>query len=149
MGYRGNILKASESNTDFRRVLYSTDRTQLVVMSVGVGEDIGMEVHDLDQVLVFVSGQGDTILEGSKAPVGPGDAVVVPAGAMHNVLNTGDEPLKLYTIYAPPEHADGTVHKTREEAELAEAQEHAHAAEGQVAAPAGPTFTVGSLRGQG
>lgn len=150
MSYRTNIMKAAESNSDFRRVLYTTNRTQLVLMSVGVGEDIGMEVHDLDQVLVFVSGQGETILEGEKAPVGPGDVVVVPAGAAHNFVNTGDEPLKLFTVYAPPEHAAGTVHKTRAEADAAEAEEHARSQPKDSAQVINPVvgFTVGSLRGK-
>lgn len=144
MSYRTNILKAAENNTDFRRVLYTTERSQLVLMSVGVGEEIGLETHDLDQVLVFVSGQGETILEGERAPIGGGDVVVVPAGVAHNFVNTGTVPLKLFTVYAPAEHEAGTIHQTKAEADLAEAAEHAE----EAAAKTTRGFTVGSLRGE-
>lgn len=145
MSFRTNLFQAAEDNTDFRRVLYTTDRSQLVLMSVGVGEEIGLETHDLDQVLVFVSGQGETILEGERAPIGAGDVVVVPAGAPHNFINTGTVPLKLFTVYAPPEHAPGTIHQTKAEADLAEAEEHAREAAGPSSTQG---FTVGSLRGE-
>ena len=120
-------------------MLFTTERTQLVLMSVLPGDDIGLETHDLDQVLCFVSGSGYSVLGGKRNPVGPGTVVVVPAGVEHNFVNTGNEPLKLFTVYAPPEHADGTVHRTKAEADAAEAAEHA-------AKEAGNAFTVGSLR---
>lgn len=136
MAYQTKITDAVRANTDFRRVLFTTAKTQLVLMNVKPGEDIGLETHHLDQVLVFVSGQGKAILNGKESQIGPGDVVVVPEGTEHNFINTGSEPLKLYTVYAPPEHADGTVHRTKAEAEAAEAAEHGGA----------PGFTVGSLR---
>ncbi|MFN7130467.1 MAG: cupin domain-containing protein [Myxococcales bacterium] len=139
MGYQVNVHDATLANEDFRRVLYTTDKTQLVVMSVLPGEDIGLETHDLDQVLVFVSGTGEALLNGQRSPIKPGDVVVVPTGTEHNFINTGDEPLKLYTVYSPPEHPPGTVHLTRADAERAEAMEHAE--KRQLSA-----LTVGSLR---
>jgi len=140
MSYSTDIQRAATENDDFRRVLYTTERTQLVLMSVQPGDDIGLEIHDLDQVLCFVSGTGYSVLAGKRSPVGPGTVVVVPAGTEHNFVNTGSEPLKLFTVYAPPEHPDGTVHRTRAEAEAAEAAEHAAKAQ------QGGGFTVGSLR---
>lgn len=140
MSYSTDIFEAARKNEDFRRVLFTTERTQLVLMSVNPGDDIGLEVHHLDQVLVFVSGTGYSLLDGKRGPIGPGTVVVVPAGTEHNFVNTGDEPLKLFTVYAPPEHPDGTVHRTKAEAEAAEAAEHAGAGQ------PGYSFTVGSLR---
>lgn len=142
MSYTADIQALSESNTDFRRVLYTTDRTQLVLMAVQPGDDIGMEVHDLDQVLVFTSGKGESILDGERRPLGAGTVVVVPAGVNHNIVNTGTEPLKLFTVYAPPEHAYGTIHRTKAEADAAEAEEHGHKAPERVSSG----FTVGSLK---
>jgi mannose-6-phosphate isomerase-like protein (cupin superfamily) len=141
MGYVTDIRRAALENEDFRRVLYTTERTQLVLMSVRPGDDIGLETHDLDQVLGFVAGTGYSLLNGKRAPIGPGTLVVVPAGTEHNFVNTGAEPLKLYTVYAPPEHPDGTVHRTKAEAEAAEAAEHGHGER-----KSGHSFTVGSLR---
>jgi mannose-6-phosphate isomerase-like protein (cupin superfamily) len=138
-GYQTQIIEAAKANDDFRRVLHTTARTQLVLMSVLPGEDIGLETHDLDQVLVFVSGQGTALLDGRESPIHAGDVVVVPEGVEHNFVNTGSEPMKLYTIYSPPEHPHGTVHRTRAEAEAAEAAEHGGAS-------SRPGFTVGSLR---
>jgi mannose-6-phosphate isomerase-like protein (cupin superfamily) len=110
---------------------------------------MGAEVHDLDQVLVFVSGRGEYVLDGAKGQVGPGEVVVVPAGTKHNFITVGDEPMKLYTVYAPPEHPDGTIHKTKEEAEIAEAEEHGHPPPPPKGAPAVPRgLTVGSLLGK-
>lgn len=140
MGYSTDVRRAALENEDFRRVLYTTDRTQLVLMSVQPGDDIGLETHDLDQVLYFVAGKGYSLLGGKRGEIGPGTLVVVPAGTEHNFVNTGDEPLKLFTVYAPPEHPDGTVHRTKAEAEEAEARAHGGGAS------AGHAFTVGSLR---
>lgn len=124
MTFHLNLVEAAKANSFFRKELYTTDRTQVVVMSVEPGEDIGLETHDLDQVLVFISGAGEYAVGGDRGTVKPGDMVVVPAHTQHNFLNTGREPLKLYTIYAPPEHAPGTLHRTRAEAMEAEAAEH-------------------------
>jgi mannose-6-phosphate isomerase-like protein (cupin superfamily) len=109
-GYVSDIEKATLENTDFRRVLYTTKRSQLVLMCVRPGEDIGMEVHpDRDQFLRFEQGEGKAVLDGVEHDIVADWAVVVPAGTQHNFINTGDSDLKLYTIYSPPEHKDGTV----------------------------------------
>ncbi|MDP9392942.1 MAG: cupin domain-containing protein [Actinomycetota bacterium] len=124
MGYQVDILAETRANDDFRRVLETTDHAQVVVMSVAAGEDIGEETHaGIDQVLVFVEGAGEADLDGDVGKVGPGSLVVVPSGTRHNVRNTGDGSLRLYTVYGPPEHAPGTVHRTKAEAE---ADEHHH-----------------------
>lgn len=115
----------AEGSADFRRVLWTGEYTQLVVMTIPVGEEIGAEVHDHnDQLLSFVSGIGAAQVAGETRPVTAGDVVVVPAGTRHNFLNTGTEPLVLTTIYGPPDHAPGTVHHTKAEADAAEASEH-------------------------
>ncbi len=116
-GYIGNIEKLSLENENFRKVIYTTERSQLVLMSLLPGEDIGLEVHDVDQFLRIEAGKGKAMLEGEESEVGDGSSVVVPAGAEHNIVNTGTEPMKLYTLYMPPHHKNGTVHKTKEEAE--------------------------------
>lgn len=127
MSYHTNLVQAAKSNSFFRKELYTTERSQIVVMSIEPGDDIGAEVHDLDQVLVFVSGEGEFQVGGQKGEVQPGDVVVVPAHTEHDFINTGSTPLKLYTVYAPPEHAPGTVHRTKAEAMASEAKEHAQA----------------------
>lgn len=144
MGFKTNLFEATRLNTDFRRVLFTTERSQLVLMCVQPGDDIGLEVHDLDQTLVFVAGEGESLLAGEKGRIGPGTVVVVPAGTEHNFTNTGREPLRLFTVYAPAEHADGTIHRTKAEAEAAEAAEEEEKA--HQSAPGG--FSVGSLRRQ-
>jgi mannose-6-phosphate isomerase-like protein (cupin superfamily) len=117
-GFKSNIEKETLSNTKFRRVLYTGRYSQLVLMSLKPGEEIGEEVHKtVDQFFRFEKGEGIVAIDGVKQKVGDGDAVIVPAGARHNVTNaskTAD--LKLYTIYSPPEHQDGTVRKTKAEA---------------------------------
>ena len=119
-GYCEDIEKATVANEDFRRVLYTGRNLQLVLMTLPPGCDIGEEVHeDRDQFFRFEEGEGEVHIDGVVHEVEDDIAVIVPAGARHNVVNTGDEPLKLYTLYAPPEHKDGTVHKTREEADAA------------------------------
>ncbi len=116
-----DIRAAARENTDFRREVVTGTHSQVVVMSLGPGEDIGREVHeDTDQVLVFVSGEGEAELNGAKDRVTAGDLVFVPGGTWHNFVNTGQDDLKLYTIYAPPEHEPGTVHRTKQEADEAE-----------------------------
>lgn len=119
-GYHDNIEAATERNGDFRRVLYTGHNLQLVVMSIPPGCDIGAEVHeDRDQFFRFEAGEGEVTIDDTVYAVKADDAVIVPQGARHNVRCTGSEPLKLYTIYGPPEHVDGTVHRTPEEARSA------------------------------
>lgn len=116
------IATVAERSADFRRVLWTGTHSQLVIMTIPVGGEIGEETHDgVDQILSFVSGTGEAIVGGEKKEVAQGDLVVVPAGTRHNFRNTGANPLVLYTVYAPPEHADGVVHATKEEADAAEA----------------------------
>ena len=115
------IATEAEKSPDFRRVLWTGEHTQLVIMTIPPGGEIGEEVHeDIDQILTFVSGTGEALISGSKKKVAQGDLVVVPAGTKHNFVNTGPNPLVLYTVYGPPEHADGAVHKTKEEADRLE-----------------------------
>jgi mannose-6-phosphate isomerase-like protein (cupin superfamily) len=116
------IATAAEQSADFRRVLWTGLHAQLVIMTIPPGGEIGEEVHeDTDQILTFVSGTGEAVVAGETRKVAQGGLVAVPAGTRHNFLNTGANPLVLYTVYAPPEHAEGTVHATKEEAEAAEA----------------------------
>ncbi len=118
-GYVTNIETAATMNANFRRVLYTGQHMQLVLMALKPREEIGAEVHpDTDQFFRFESGEGVVVINGHAHPVGAGTAVVVPAGARHNVINLSDTvPMRLYTIYAPPHHRDGTIHGTRNEAE--------------------------------
>ena len=118
--FNQNISKLARENTDFRREILTNEHSQVVLMSIEPGDDIGEETHDVDQVLAFVNGRGEAILDGKKAPVENGSLVAVPAGTRHNFVNTGSEPLKLYTIYSPPEEPPGTVHHTKAEALSAE-----------------------------
>jgi len=120
-GYIDNIEKITIENTNFRRVLYTGKHSQLVVMSLAPGEDIGEEVHTLDQFLRVEAGTGKAILDGVEHAIADGSAIVVPAGARHNIINGSSvEPLKLYTVYSPPEHQDGIVRATKAEAEAEE-----------------------------
>jgi mannose-6-phosphate isomerase-like protein (cupin superfamily) len=125
-GYVTNIEEKALENGYFREVLYTAPHSQLVVMSIGVGEDIGQETHGgTDQFIRVEAGSGKAILNGEEHTLSDGSAVVIPAGTMHNVVNvSGSEPLKLYTLYTPPEHPDGTVHKTKAEAEAYEKEHH-------------------------
>jgi len=117
-GYRDDIEKLTLGNTDFRRVLYTGEHLQLVLMTLKPGEEIGEEVHgDKDQFFRFESGTGEVRINDVANPVEDGIAVIVPAGAKHNVVNTGDEPLTMYTVYGPPDHKDRTVHRTKDQAE--------------------------------
>jgi len=118
---RVDIVRAARDNDAFRREVVTGTYEQVVVMTIPPGGEIGDEVHnDTDQVLAFVDGQGEAILDAERSPIGPNDLVFVRAGTRHNFVNTGDEPLRLLTIYAPPEHEPGTVHQTKEEADAAE-----------------------------
>lgn len=112
-GYLTNIEQATLENTDYRRVLYTAKHSQLVLMNLRPGEEIGEEVHHLDQFIRFEEGQGKVILDGVEHAVKADDAVVIPEGTRHNVINTGSGSLKLYTVYAPPEHKDGVVQATK------------------------------------
>lgn len=118
-GYRAEIEKETRVNSDFRRVLYTGRHSQLVLMSLVPNEEIGMETHpDNDQFFRFESGQGKVIIDGNEYIVKDGDAVVIPAGAEHNVINTStDQELKMYTIYSPAHHQDGVVRATKTAAE--------------------------------
>jgi mannose-6-phosphate isomerase-like protein (cupin superfamily) len=119
-GYKDDIEKQTEENTDFRRVLYTGHNLQLVLMSIEPGDEIGAEVHDdRDQFFRIEAGEGEITIDDNVYRVRADDAVIVPQGARHNVKSVGSEPLKLYTIYGPPEHIDGTVHKTCAEANAA------------------------------
>ena len=123
-GFKTDIEGLTLKNTYFRQVLFTAPHSQLVLMTLPPKEEIGMEVHaENDQFFRFESGEGKVIIAGEEHPVADGDAVVVPAGTEHNVVNTSaDKELKLYTIYSPAHHPDGTVHKTKEEA--LEAEKH-------------------------
>lgn len=120
-GFVDDIEELTEENSDFRRVLYTAKKLQLVLMALQPGEEIGEEVHnDRDQFFRVEKGKGEIWIDGTMAKITSDMAMIVPMGARHNVKNTGDEPLKLYTIYAPPEHVDGTVHATKSDAEASE-----------------------------
>ena len=117
-GYHDDIEQRTKANTDFRRVLYTSKHLQLVLMSLKPGEEIGAEVHpDNDQFFRVDSGSGVVTIDGTDSKISDGFAVVVPAGARHNIKNDGTEPLKLYTVYGPPDHKDKTVHTTKADAE--------------------------------
>ncbi len=116
-GFVESIEDLAVKNTDFRRVLYTAKHCQLVLMALKAGEEIGAEVHKLDQFFRVEEGTGEAVLDGVRTPLRAGFAIVVPAGAKHNIINTGTAPLKLYTLYSPPNHRDGVVHRTRQDAE--------------------------------
>lgn len=116
-GFVRDIEALAVENADFRRVLYTARHCQLLLMALKPGEEIGAEVHTLDQFFRVEEGTGEAVLDGVRTPIRAGFAVIVPAGANHNVVNTGRGPLKLYPLYAPPNHRDGVVHHTRAEAE--------------------------------
>jgi mannose-6-phosphate isomerase-like protein (cupin superfamily) len=125
MSFNEDIVKRAKANSYFREVLATGPHSQVVVMSIPPGGDIGEEVHDdVDQTLVFVQGEGQAILDGEKSAVAVDRLVHVPAGTRHNFVNTGKVDLRLYTIYAPPEHKPGTIHKTKAEADAAHEAEH-------------------------
>lgn len=116
-GFVQDIEGLAAGNEEFRRVLYTAQHCQLVLMALKPGEEIGAEVHTLDQFFRVEEGTGEAVLAGVPTAIGPGFAVLVPAGTNHNIINTGGVSLKLYTLYAPPNHLDGIVHHTREDAE--------------------------------
>lgn len=116
-GYVQDIEKLAIENDDFRRVLYTAKNSQLVLMSLKPQEDIGAEIHKVDQFFRVEEGAGEAVLNGARTLIKAGFAVLVPAGVNHNIINTGTVPLKLYTLYAPPNHRDGVIHKRRADAE--------------------------------
>jgi mannose-6-phosphate isomerase-like protein (cupin superfamily) len=116
-GFVKDIESLAVRNVNFRQVLYTAKHCQLVVMALAPKEEIGSEVHKLDQFFRVEEGSGEAVLDGVRTTISAGFAIVVPAGATHNIVNTGSTPLKLYTLYAPPNHRDGVVHRTRAEAE--------------------------------
>jgi mannose-6-phosphate isomerase-like protein (cupin superfamily) len=116
-----DIEALTRANDDFRREVATAEHSQVVLMTIPPGEEIGEEVHGgIDQLLVFVEGEAEAIVAGESSAVGAGEAVVVPGGTRHNFRNTGDSSLRLWTVYAPPEHPPGTVHRTKAEADAAE-----------------------------
>lgn len=119
-GYVANIEQLALENENFRKVLYTDSRVQLVLMSLQGGEDIGEEVHELDQFIRVEAGEGTSVLDGVSHVLAPGSAVIIPQGVRHNIVNTGSVAMKLYTLYAPPNHKDGTVHRTKADAEADE-----------------------------
>lgn len=116
-GFIQNIEELAVNNEEFRQVLYTAKHCQLVLMALKPGEEIGAEVHQLDQFFRVEEGSGEAELNGIRTAIREGFAVIVPAGAMHNIINTGTVPLKLYTLYSPPNHKDGVIHHTRADAE--------------------------------
>lgn len=116
-GYVTNIEKLSLENNNFRKVLYTDKNSQLVLMSLLAGEEIGEEVHNVDQFLRVEKGTGTAILSDISHDIADGNVIIVPAGTKHNIINTGSEKMKLYTLYMPPHHRDGVVHKTKAEGE--------------------------------
>jgi len=116
-GYVQNIEGITIKNEEFRQVLYTAKNCQLVVMALKPGEEIGAEVHQLDQFFRVEEGSGEAVLDDVRTAISAGFAVIVPAGTNHNIINTGGAPLKLYTLYAPPNHKDKVVHHTRADAE--------------------------------
>lgn len=126
MAFNVDVAAAARANTFFRQVVSTGTYAQIVLMSIPPGGEIGEEVHeDVDQVLAFVEGTGVAILEGEESPVGPSRLVHVPAGIRHNFVNLGSSDLRLFTVYAPPQHAPGTIHKTKAEADADEADHFA------------------------
>jgi len=112
-GYIANIEKETLENTDYRRVLYTSKHNQLVVMNIQPKDEIGSEVHELDQFIRIESGSAKAVLDGVETEMKDDYAVIIPAGTEHNIINTGEVELKLYSIYSPPEHKNGTIHKTK------------------------------------
>jgi mannose-6-phosphate isomerase-like protein (cupin superfamily) len=123
--YANDVLRLAAENENFRQVLFTTGLSQLVLMAIPAGQEIGEEAHEgIDQVLAFVAGEGEAVIEGERMPVRAGSVVVVPSGTRHNFVATGEQALKLYTIYTPPEHPDKTLHRTKEEADEYEREHH-------------------------
>lgn len=135
-GFVQDIEELAGENEHFRRVLYTAEHCQLVLMSLKASEEIGEEVHTLDQFFRVEEGTGEALLDGVRTSIRAGFAILVPAGTRHNIINTGELPLKLYTIYSPPNHRDGVVHHTPADAEADAEQFDGVTTEGQRADPA-------------
>ena len=118
--YVAKLKKEAEHNECFRKVLFTGDHIQLVVMSLQSGEEIGTEVHEVDQLLYVVEGEGKVVLEGRGEKIDKGTVICVPARTQHNVVNTNHEPMRIFTVYAPPQHRPDTMHRTRADAEAEE-----------------------------
>lgn len=116
-GFVQNIESLAVENVNFRKVIYTAKNSQLVLMSLKPQEDIGAEIHKVDQFFRVEEGAGEAVLNGARTAIQAGFAVLVPAGGNHNIINTGTVPMKLYTLYAPPNHRDGVIHKSRSDAE--------------------------------
>ncbi len=124
IGYIGNIEKLALENSNFRKVIFTAPHSQLVVMSLHEAEDIGMETHpENDQFIRVEQGSGKAILNGEESTLSEGSAVIIPSGIEHNIINTGDKEMKLYTVYSPAHHPDGTIHSTKADALKAEKEE--------------------------
>jgi mannose-6-phosphate isomerase-like protein (cupin superfamily) len=119
-GFVGDIEELTEDNSDFRRVLYTGKNLQLVLMAIQPGEEIGDEIHmDRDQFFRIEKGKGEVVINGQRSKIKSDVAIIVPAGARHNIVNTGDKPLRFYTLYSPPQHRDGTLQTTKADADAA------------------------------
>lgn len=117
MSYQANIIDSTAQNEFFRKVIYTGTKSQLVVMTIPVNGEIGEEIHkNVEQLFFIISGEGKVMLDGSETPLLKGEILVVNPGTKHNIINTSNEPLKLYTVYVPPNHIDGRVHETKEDA---------------------------------
>ncbi|MBB4857705.1 mannose-6-phosphate isomerase-like protein (cupin superfamily) [Novosphingobium chloroacetimidivorans] len=118
--FNKDIIALTTKNKNFQKEVYYDENCQIVMMSIEPGDDIGEETHDADQTTFFVSGEGQAVVDGSRSKVTPNHIIVIPKGAKHNIINKGEEPLKLFTVYSPPAEEQGISHKTKEEAEAAE-----------------------------
>jgi mannose-6-phosphate isomerase-like protein (cupin superfamily) len=118
--FNKDMVQLATKNTHFQKEVYRDDFCQIVLMSIEAGDDIGEETHEADQTTFFVAGEGQAVVDGSRTKVGPNHMVVIPKGALHNIVNKGEEPLKLFSVYAPPAEPEGVDFKTKEEAEAAE-----------------------------
>ena len=122
-GFVGNIEEMTKGNSNFRKVIFTSPKSQLVLMSIKPGEEIGMESHDGDQFIRIEEGEARVIMGDDEQMVEDDFAIVIPSGTNHNIINTGEENLKLYSVYSPPQHKDMAIHKTKEEADMAEEEE--------------------------
>jgi mannose-6-phosphate isomerase-like protein (cupin superfamily) len=118
--FNKDVIELATKNKHFQKEVYLDDNVQIVLMSIEPGDDIGEETHDADQTTFFVAGDGQAVIDGHKTKVGPNHLIVIPKGAKHNIINKGDEPLKLYSVYAPPAEEPGVDHKTKADADAAE-----------------------------
>jgi mannose-6-phosphate isomerase-like protein (cupin superfamily) len=118
--FNKDMVQLATKNTHCQKEVYRDENCQVVLMSIEPGDDIGEETHDADQTTFFIAGEGQAVVDGSKTKVGPNHMIVIPKGACHNIVNKGDEPLKLFSVYSPPAEPEGVDFKTKEEAEAAE-----------------------------